>query len=424
MNTKSVYTFLSFITKAIAIIIVYGFSLKTLNSNDYSLFLLLMIMYRFKDVFDFGVLDNYSRKVSYSNTDNSVSYSIVERYKPHYFKKSLLTLIIVMLLVSLVIKSKDYEISNMLGFISIYSLLFSMYIMSNYYIGLLYGLNKIIEIRKYDFIFNLLQVLVFSLIFNFFDVISIFYIFLVLTSFQFFVLCRLYYFYKRYVNVDYFKKQSASNHNDSAIRDKANNTNDFIQYKVMSISVFLCNWYISHYFDSKLTNIYFTLEAITEQLKNFSKIPFYLFRPNLSKYSKNDVDGIYQKSIDSYLSFMYKFLTFGFVTGFLMVLIILFNIDFFSKLARFDISVLYLWIYFLITVFVILVDRFIYFHIEKYIIENDRVISHYLVIFNVMLFIPLFFLIFNFYIPFYFIAFLFSLSMTFSFLLLRLKFDF
>jgi len=292
LNSSIIMSWSSILSRLGMALLVLPFIIVFLDEQSISIWFFFLILNRLRDIFDFGYLDNVSRHISYikGGGESNSEISTLYLYAGHVYKRSALACFIISFFIGSVgLFIKGFNVIENWQFylaLLVISLSNSIFIYGNRYISILFGMDYISKIKSWDTLFTILNILSLLCFLN--EGVTV--LILVTINSFWLILCvfrngimlnRI--FNDLNLNVNLLGK---GNYNFNLIRDNARR--EFVA-SLFSVGYFqLFNFIISLYLPTSISNTYLFLDNVVDQIKNLSRVPFYVKRPGLaSEFKRN-----------------------------------------------------------------------------------------------------------------------------------------
>lgn len=411
-SSSILMTWASLIARMGMAIIVLPYIVVRFNAEEISVWLFILIINRLRDIFDFGYLDNISREVSYSKGQRLTSglKLVIDFSNFIYARNSTLCFIFLLLSITAGFYFKGhfeyFDCFDSVFIILVVVVSNSIYVYGNKYIAILFGLDYISMIRSWDTLFTLMNIGTILLGIIVFP--SLITIITINSAWVVIAVLRNRYMASKVIFYECPNKEPLNEVNAfNADKIKKNANRDFFSSLLTSGYAQGFNYFISIFLPLSFSNTYLLLDNIVEQIKNLSRVPFYVNRPKMAAQ--------YKKTGFLDIILIRKYIMFSTLT--LCLSLFLFSIfapyvlDLIDSKVEFDSTI---W---LVICTYAMIERLGAMHNQIYVIMNNKVIAHKYLPITVLIstVILSFFLFFNISPSFYVLAF--SLSYLFTFYL-------
>jgi len=297
-NSALMMTWLSFVTRSGIVIFVLPLILVQLNPVEISIWFIVVILNRIRDVFDMGFVDNFSREISYSlgNSNVKVLKEVVNYASRVYLilcfasGMSLLLIGLSILLMKYGAGFIDFEKALTLIVVSVSS---AAHIYGNRYVSFLYGSGKIADMKFWDSIFNFANIL--ALIAFLLVLPSVVAVVVVNSIFILSIVLRNSLFYRSALNdigSKGFQKIEKKSNLDVKKRILKNSLRELYSSIFGVGLVQLANIIITVKFPVSVSNQYMLIDSLVEQLKGVARAPFYTARPKMAMYLESQIGAV------------------------------------------------------------------------------------------------------------------------------------
>ncbi|WP_338625528.1 hypothetical protein [Agarivorans sp. OAG1] len=259
--------------------------ISTFQADELGLWLLLGVLTRVRDIFDFGLLVTVSRHVAQCKS-NRERASLRRGVKVVFSKVNLVACVLLPIFYFFalykLIKESDFSLDFL--FSSLFFLLSSVvYLKGNYYRSYIIGVNRINVIKFNEAIINLL-LLFLTAVFILLDggILAV-------SMLQFLAFLALF-----YSNFRIFSRLTGTADGNASNSGEQNGYHRYDELIFCSKREFFSgvlgsgflqtvNVMIANIYSVDLSNVYLILDRLMEQIKNFSRVVFYTSLPSLSK---------------------------------------------------------------------------------------------------------------------------------------------
>lgn len=387
LNSSVIMSWTSLISRLGMAAIVLPFIVVNLSETDISLWFFILILSRFKDLFDFGYLDNIARKASYYKGEKEggkikhlyfFSLDVYKKNSMYCFFALLFLAVLGLYLKSMLPADRIIEMSILVVLIAISN---SIFIFGNRYVSILFGLDYISQIKSWDTLFTLLNII--SLISVMLYSPALWAIVIINSFWTILTVIRNRYFCNKIV-------RELSGHaivtcNSGFQSIKLNSKKDYFASLLSMGYIQLFNYLVSVFLPVGISNAYLLLDNIMEQIKNISRIPFYVNRPKMARDFKStgvlNYTDVRRYMLSSSATLAIGVFLFAILGPFLLLAI--------GSKVVFD---LYIWI--TLAIFAS-IERLSAMHNQLYVIVTDEVIVHKLLA-RTMMFVTVIIFIFYF----------------------------
>ncbi|EPO2911937.1 hypothetical protein ACT7TL_003511, partial [Vibrio cholerae] len=272
-------------------IIVLPYIVVRFNAEEISVWLFILIINRLRDIFDFGYLDNISREVSYSKGQRLTSglKLVIDFSNFIYARNSMLCFIFLLLSITAGFYFKGhfeyFDCFDSVFIILVVVVSNSIYVYGNKYIAILFGLDYISMIRSWDTLFTLMNIGTILLGIIVFP--SLITIITINSAWVVIAVLRNRYMASKVIFYECPNKEPLNEVNAfNADKIKKNANRDFFSSLLTSGYAQGFNYFISIFLPLSFSNTYLLLDNIVEQIKNLSRVPFYVNRPKMAAQYK------------------------------------------------------------------------------------------------------------------------------------------
>lgn len=365
-----VYTsWLSLIVQAANTIFILPLAIVNFSQDELTVWLALAVIVRFRDIFDFGLLVTISRHVA-EGASNQQRLAVRSYARQVFYKVNLLAIICLpfVFFISLFNVIKDMDNTSIYIICSILSYFGCIvFLKGNFYRAYIIGVNKIQLIKINEVWVNtILAIATIIYIVSGFGILPI----ILSQTVSFFVL----YLINRKIYLRITPRGSEEKlKNVKYTRDKELAScakREFFSGLVGSAFVQVVNITILNLFSQSIANNYLIIERVVEQIKNFSRVVFYVKLPYFSKlFIRNEIDKLNQIAVSRY-SLSLLLLVLSIWGGSLVYWLItnVFNYSFGDFYLDYQLALLF--------VFYAIIERMTSMHNQIYLITNDHVVSH------------------------------------------------
>ncbi len=287
VSSSILMTWASLIARMGMAIIVLPYIVVRFNAEEISVWLFILIINRLRDIFDFGYLDNISREVSYSKGQRLTSgLKLVMDFSNFiYARSSMLCFIFLLLSITAGFYFKGhfeyFDCFDSVFIILVVVVSNSIYVYGNKYIAILFGLDYISMIRSWDTLFTLMNIGTILLGIIVFP--SLITIITINSAWVVIAVVRNRYMASKVIFYEFPNKEPLNEVNAfNADKIKKNANRDFFSSLLTSGYAQGFNYFISIFLPLSFSNTYLLLDNIVEQIKNLSRVPFYVNRPKMA----------------------------------------------------------------------------------------------------------------------------------------------
>jgi len=387
-NSPTLTTWASLVVLSANTIFVLPLVLTKFTVAEANLWFVFMTIFRFKDIFDFGLKNNVSRLYSYacggiknlnSITDNKAQET---NYEPNYlliasiYNKSLKYYSIVFFLAILVL--------GIIGSISLYGLIEGsednwiawvvlllgscIFLFGNIFTSYLIGINQVALLKRWDTFFGLLTS--FSIILVMLTVPSLLNIILVMNFWVIVNVGRNYFLVKKTKNsflIDY-KKHNKCHYLDVSKSIIEPSWKTFVAGLAGTGTKYGLNLIIANLVSAEISASYLLADRLLDQLKEVSRAPFYSNIPRFSKLRAQNKILILVKEVKRAMMFSYG-------VNFIGIAGLLFFGNYLIGLIGSNVGFVSNWMLACMS-FYLFIERFTAMHLQFYTFMENKVIGH------------------------------------------------
>lgn len=266
---------------------VFPIVLLVLDHDSISIWLFLLILNRIRDLFDFGYIDNFSRNYSYlSGVSASGKIKSLLKYSNSVYVKSSIICFLMLNLIGflgLYVKGFDfYQYRSYYFSVMAVSVSGALFIYGNRYVSFLFGLDKIQEIKRWDTVFTIMNIC--SLLIAIYKSPSVFMLTVTNSIWVALTVMRNFFLFRRYTREINKVVEEKIEHGGI----KRNARREFIASLFSLGYNQTFNLSISLFLPISISNVYLFLDNVVEQIKNLSRVPFYVKRPRIARVIRRD----------------------------------------------------------------------------------------------------------------------------------------
>ncbi|SFW56581.1 hypothetical protein [Cellulophaga fucicola] len=387
-NSPTITTWASLVVLSANTIFVLPLVLTKFSLAEANIWFVFMTIFRFKDIFDFGLKNNVSRLYSYAcggvkdissigniesqETSNEPNFLLIASI----YNKSVKYYSIVFILAILVL--------GIIGTISLYGLIGArednwiawlilllgscIFLFGNLFTSYLIGINKVALLKRWDTFFGLLTS--FSIILVMLTVPSLLNIIIIMNFWVIINVLRNYYLVKKTKNsflIDYdkFNKKHYLDVSKSIIEPS---WRTFVAGLAGTGTKYGLNLIIANLVSAEISASYLLADRLLDQLKEVSRAPFYSNIPRFSKLRAQNKIFLLVKEVKQAMLFSYGVNFIGIVGllffGNYLISLIGSNVTFVSNMMLVCMG------------FYLFIERFTAMHLQLYTFMKNRVIGH------------------------------------------------
>lgn len=309
-NKEAVASYISMVMRLCLGVSLYPFFASS-DPLIFSVWLFCQLLGRFRDIFDLGYFDNFTREYSYLIKDgNLLVRSQLFLYSNRVYRRlSVLCFLVQVALISIWFVIDITKLSTLNAIVLLF-VCFSnaIYLFGNKYLSMLYGLNYIFILRIWDAILNGITLIFIVVVYQRVDLID--YALFILPILNILIVIR------NVVLVRHvFKIQDVALNIEHTIKSRIN----YNARRELKSSFWLMgliqgvNYGITVFLPINVSNIYLFLDQVSEHIRNFSRVPFYVKRPAWAQYFK-EFDRLPGKDVRIAFSTSIILLVLGYIT--------------------------------------------------------------------------------------------------------------
>ena len=407
-NSPTLTTWASLIVLSANTVFVLPLVLTKFSVEETNLWFVFMTIFRFKDIFDFGLKNNISRLYSYAcggvkDLDNLTTVKGVQIKEPNYqliasiYSQSLKYYVIVFY--------SSIVVLGIVGYFSLFKLIEGdipnwiagivlligscIFLFGNLFTSYLIGINQVALLKRWDTLFGLLTSL--SIIIVMIFIPSLLNIMLVMNFWVIVNVIRNYFLVKNTRNdflVEYRKeKKSTFLPVKKNILDPSWKT--FVAGIAGTGTKYGLNLIIANLVSADISAPYLLVDRLLDQLKEVSRAPFYSKIPRFSKLRA-------QNNIITLVKEVKLAMLFSYSVNFVGIVGLLFVGDFIISLIGSKVSLVSITMLACMS-FYLFIERFTAMHLQFYTFMENKVIGHIGLIVTGLLLLGLTVLLFPFY---------------------------
>ena len=385
-NSPTLTSWASILARGGNTLLILPLVLNKFNEESVNVYLLLQVIFSFKDIFDFGFLNNIARFYSYTlggainfrnlfknKSSNKVNFEILTSLKnitsSIYNVLAVACLVFVTFIGSLAVKTPIMEAneSEYLWYAWAFQIIsMSFWIYGNKFTTMLLGFNQVALIKRWDTIFSIFQIVSSIMVVLIFSSISL--LIMIINFWNLMIVFRNYFLAKKFLNSWITlgnKKLFYNKYIKAVLYPRA--VKDFLA-GLLSFGVAQAMGVIyANIASPGNSSSYLLAVRISDQVKQISRAPFYSKIPYFAKGIISDKINIVNK-IKLAQNLSYAVLI-------AIILVVFMSADFILNIMNSDTSFVKdnLWLIMSIS---ILIERFTSMHNQLFVIMKNEIISH------------------------------------------------